>query len=166
MACPRNVFYCKLTYPLFFPVRNKSIRHKWSPSRHYIFWDMNIPTEYYKEDFIDFENYLQETGQNVESSSSNPHANSDYHLEKYASYEKWRKRENLKLIRKQKRLKANKEKLVANKNQAMDIDNVMASENVEINDSCQNLDPKSAEVHQVCTFITFPSPPQTNDILN
>ena len=74
---------------------------------------MDILTEYYEEDFLDFEVYLQETGQNIESSATQPHANSDYHLAKYHSYEKWRKKEDLKLFRKQrsqKICKAQKEK--------------------------------------------------------
>ena len=79
---------------------------------------MNILTEYYEEDFLDFEVYLQETGQNIESLATQAHANSDYHLAKYHSYEKWRKKEDLKLFRKQrsqKICKAQKEKTKGHK---------------------------------------------------
>ena len=53
--------------------------------------------QYYEDEFNDFEDYLQFTGQQVQSTRENPHANSDYVLERYANFENWRKEESRKL---------------------------------------------------------------------
>ena len=47
------------------------------------YWDMNIPTEYYEDEFLDFEDYMNFTGNIRPSTKEAPHANSDYCLEKY-----------------------------------------------------------------------------------
>ena len=63
---------------------------------------MNIPTEYYEEDFLEFENYINLTTNLRPSSKQNPHEKSDYYLEKYKQYEKFMKKENQKLFKRKK----------------------------------------------------------------
>ena len=62
------------------------------------YWDMNIPTEFYEEEFIDFENYMHFTGNLMESTRASPHANSEYHLEMYKKYQKFVQKENKKIF--------------------------------------------------------------------
>ena len=61
---------------------------------------MNIPTEFYEEEFLDFENYMHFTGNMIECTKESPHANSEYHLEMYKKYQKFVQKENKKLFRK------------------------------------------------------------------
>ena len=61
---------------------------------------MTIPTEYYEEEFIDFENYLNVTGDIKKGSKENIHANCEYQLEKYKTYEKFLKNESRIALRK------------------------------------------------------------------
>ena len=67
------------------------VRKRIFPAKYNIYWDASIPMQYYKESFIDFENYLLSTGYHKMSTPENPHANSDVYLEKFANYEKWMK---------------------------------------------------------------------------
>ena len=39
------------------------------------YWDASIPMEYYEEGFLDFEQYLRETGQEKKATPDEPHAN-------------------------------------------------------------------------------------------
>ena len=64
------------------------------------YWDMNIPTEYYEDEFLDFEDYMNFTGNIRPSTKEAPHANSKYCLEKYKNYEKFMRQENKKLLKK------------------------------------------------------------------
>ena len=59
---------------------------------------MNIPTQFYEQDFLDFEKYLQLT-QVHKIASDNPHANSEFCLQQFAMYEKFRKAEEVKYRR-------------------------------------------------------------------
>ena len=72
-----------------------------APRKFDDYWDMNIPTQFYEEDFIEFERYMTFIGNTKIATKENPHANSEYYLEKYKSYEKFMKRDN-KNIRSQK----------------------------------------------------------------
>ena len=47
--------------------------------------------EYYEESFIEFENFLIQTGYKNRFRPENPHANSEFYLQKFANYEKWMK---------------------------------------------------------------------------
>ena len=67
-----------------------------TPVRFEDFWDMNIPTEYYEEEFIEFEKYLNCTGSIRVATKESPHANSEYQLKRYKKYEKWMKKQNKK----------------------------------------------------------------------
>ena len=62
---------------------------------------MNIPTQYYEEDFLQFEEYLEKIGDTKIATPDNIHANSEYTLRRYAHYEKYRRREDKKLRRQQ-----------------------------------------------------------------
>ena len=73
--------------------KQKSQREMSAPAKFEEYWDMNIPTEYYEEEFLEFEKYMQFTGNQKHSSKENPHANSDYYLEKFKSYEKFMKKD-------------------------------------------------------------------------
>ena len=64
---------------------------------------MRIPTEYYEEDFLKFEDYLEQIGDKKVPTLLNPHANSQYALKRYAHYEKYRRRQDRKLRRQQRR---------------------------------------------------------------
>ena len=68
----------------------KSCRRNKYPSRYDIYWDMNIPTQYYEEDYLEFEKYLEFTGLKKESTPENPHATSEFCLERFALFEKFR----------------------------------------------------------------------------
>ena len=56
--------------------------------------------EYYEERFIDFEDYLNVTGQKKNSTPKNPHANSNYVLQRFQQFEKFQKKEDQKERRK------------------------------------------------------------------
>ena len=81
---------------LFFSVKQKSGRKKKYPRKYNIFWDMNIPTEYYEEEFIEFEKYLEFTNVKKEANCQDPQANADYYLQQFQIFEKFRKAEQLK----------------------------------------------------------------------
>ena len=61
------------------------------PKKNSIYWDAAIPMEYYEDEFIEFEEYLMQTGQKKLPTADNSHANSEYYLDKFAQYEKWMK---------------------------------------------------------------------------
>ena len=61
---------------------------------------MNIPTEFYEEEFIEFENYMDFTGNKMIATPENPHANSNYYLQMYKKYEKFVQVENKKIFKK------------------------------------------------------------------
>ena len=88
-------------------MKPKSIRRKKCPTRFNNYWDMEIPTEFYDEEFIEFESYLESTRQIQESSSENPHSQSEFSLREYEKLRKYVKQENKKLFR---RIKRNKGK--------------------------------------------------------
>ena len=79
------------------------------PPRFNNYWDMNIPTEYYEEEFLEFENYLEFTLKKKAWNIEEPNANADFYLEQFAKYEKYRDKENKKLIRKIKLMKQKRE---------------------------------------------------------
>ena len=56
---------------------------------------MNIPTEYYEEELIEFEKYLEVIGEKVVTTADNIHANSDYYLERFRKFEKLQKAKNV-----------------------------------------------------------------------
>ena len=66
-----------------FTERTPSMRKKQRPSKFKLFWDMNIPTQYYEEEFLDFERNLEIKPFEQVHNSNNPHAIGDYILEKY-----------------------------------------------------------------------------------
>ena len=68
-----------------------------TPRKYSIYWDMNIPTEFYEEEFIEFEKYMEFTGNIRMSTAENPHATSTYHLAMFRNYEKFLKKENKKI---------------------------------------------------------------------
>ena len=74
---------------------------------------MDIPTQFYEEEFIELENYMQFTGNVRVATAENPHANSNYYLQMYEKYEKSVQKENKKIFRKQrsKLLKEKKEEM-------------------------------------------------------
>ena len=116
------------------------------PSKYRIYWDARIPMEYYEEEFIEFEDYLLLTDQRVHSTSDNPHAKSDYFLDRFAKYEKWQKaedrKEQRKLLRAQNKRKA--------KN-TTEVSNVKLSEGSMLHNSEESAKP-SLQV----TFISLP----------
>ena len=66
---------------------------------------MSIPTQFYEQDFIDFEDYMKITGDKKESTKEEPHANSEYVLKRFEEFENWRKRETKKMKQRQTELK-------------------------------------------------------------
>ena len=73
------------------------------PAKYKIYWDLEMPMEYYEESFLDFEDYLNVTGQMKKASADDPHANSKYVLESFRKYEKFQKHEDRKEWRKYQR---------------------------------------------------------------
>ena len=57
------------------------------PSRYRNYWDMNIPTQYYEEDFLKFENWLNERTKRF-SGGTGKITCSDHYLEMFHRYEK------------------------------------------------------------------------------
>ena len=72
---------------------------------------MNIPAEFYEEEFIEFEDFMDKNGYAPISTSESPHAKSTYYLEKYKDYEKALKKENKKILKKKEKKKPNKGKV-------------------------------------------------------
>ena len=64
------------------------------PSKYNIYWDADIPMEYYEENFLEFEEYMEVTGQRKEATADDPHANSTYVLQKFKKFEKFQKKED------------------------------------------------------------------------
>ena len=91
-----------------FLVGREMNRMKIYPLKYNIYWDASIPMEYYEDEFLEFEEYLLITDDRVQSTSDNPHAKSDYFLDRFAKYEKWQKSEDRK--EKQRLLRAQKKK--------------------------------------------------------
>ena len=79
----------------------KESRNISEPQKFADYWDMNIPTEFYEEEFLEFEDYMHLMGNIKETSKESPHANSEYHLEMFKKYEKFVQKENKKLMKKQ-----------------------------------------------------------------
>ena len=102
-------------------VRTKSMRKKKVPTKFNTYWDMHIPTEFYDEEFIEFENYLQTTGQINESSTEKPHSQSEYSLKEYAKFRKYVMMENRRLFRKLKMQKKKEKAQVKDKAKAMKV---------------------------------------------
>ena len=61
-----------------------------APKKHEIFWDMRIPTQFYEEDFIEFEKYMEMTGLQKLSTPQEPHASSEFCLRNFELFEKFR----------------------------------------------------------------------------
>ena len=61
------------------------------PSKYSIFWDADIPMQYYKQEFLEYEQMLIETGQMKQSTADEPHASSNYVLVQFEKFEKKRK---------------------------------------------------------------------------
>ena len=72
------------------------MRQKKEPKRNSIYWDMNIPTQFYEEEYLEFERYLDFTQVKTISSADNPHGKSEYYLQQFEMYEKFHKAEEKK----------------------------------------------------------------------
>ena len=66
--------------------------------------------EYYEDSFIEFEDYLIQKGHHNISTPDQPHANSDFYLDKFTKYEKWMKAECKREWRKYVKSQENKQK--------------------------------------------------------
>ena len=66
---------------------------------------MNIPTEFYEEEYLEFEDYMKLTGNIRRSTKESPYENSEYTLQMFSKYEKFVQKENKKLIKKQRKEK-------------------------------------------------------------
>ena len=67
--------------------RPKSRRIRRLPARFRQYWDMRIPTEYYQQEFIHFENLMEVLGDTKQSTAENLHAGGDHMLEMFKYYE-------------------------------------------------------------------------------
>ena len=65
-----------------------SQRRRFYPKRFNLYWDMNIPTEYYEEKFIEFENYLTFTMQRRPEAFQSLNVNDDFYLDQFRKFEK------------------------------------------------------------------------------
>ena len=90
-------------FPSKFSVKQKSSRKVIYPRRFDLFWDMEIPTQFYEDDFIEFENYLQMKGDVAPQCNEDPFAASKYVLKEYEKFEKFWHAENKKIWRQKKR---------------------------------------------------------------
>ena len=81
--------------------KSKPERKVAEPVKFEDYWDMNIPTEFYEEEFLEFEKYMHFTGNIKKSTKENPYANYEYYLERFKNYEKFMKKENTMQIRRQ-----------------------------------------------------------------
>ena len=80
------------------------------PPKNSIYWDMNIPTQFYEEEYLEFKRYLEFTQVKKLSTDENPHANSEYYLQQFEMYEKFCKAEDKKLKKsREKEVKVKKE---------------------------------------------------------
>ena len=68
-----------------------------------MYWDMNIPTEYYEEEFIEFENYMEFTLKNKPCTIEEPYTNGDFYLKEFQNYENYRDMESKKIRKEIKR---------------------------------------------------------------
>ena len=87
---------CPCSNVIFVFTGNSSKRKSFPPAKYSIYWDSNIPMEYYEQDFLEFEEYALATGKTIRSSNDNPHANGNFMLANFAKYEKFWKRESRK----------------------------------------------------------------------
>ena len=51
------------------------------PAKFAIYWDMNIPTQFYEEEYIEFEKYLEFTKLTDIAPTDNPHGKSEFCLQ-------------------------------------------------------------------------------------
>ena len=82
-----------------FSAKKNQMRKMSPPVKFADYWDMNIPTQFYEEEFLAFENYMHFTGNTRSPTTKNPHANSEYHLEMFKKYEKFVQKENKKIFK-------------------------------------------------------------------
>ena len=88
-----------------FSVKPKSLRKTTIPVRYRNYWDMQISTEFYEEEFIEFEDFLEQTMKMKESSDENPHGKSEFSLREYEKFQKFVKGQNKKIFRRNRKLK-------------------------------------------------------------
>ena len=86
-----------ITWHFYFTGRPKSKRLCRPPPRFNVYWDMNIPTEYYQSEFIEFEEFMQVLGNTKQSSREKPHAGADHMLLMFRCYEEFQRSENKKI---------------------------------------------------------------------
>ena len=96
------VFFCSSNV-------RRSQRIKWTPTRFKIYWGMNIPTEFYEDDFLEFERNMFLAGDKKEATVAKPHANSEYTLAMFKLFENRMRKKNKKIYGE--RLKYTKGKL-------------------------------------------------------
>ena len=71
-------------------------RARRTSSKYNIYWDAEIPMEYYEQGFLEFEEYLDVTGGNIKSTPENPHAKSQYAMKRFRGYERFLKKQSKK----------------------------------------------------------------------
>ena len=85
---------------LYFLVKEASARKRREPGKYSIYWDMNIPTQFYKEEYLEFEKYLEFTKISNIPFPDNPHGKSEFCLQQFEMFEKFRRSEEAKYRKK------------------------------------------------------------------
>ena len=86
-----NGIYCKF-FHFQYSGKARSQRVKRQPAKFSDYWDMNIPTEYYEEDFLEFEKEVN-VSEKKRLSIMKPEKRSEYMIAKYNASQKFKLRE-------------------------------------------------------------------------
>ena len=95
---------------MYFSEKDPSERVLCWPKKFNIYWDMNIPTEYYEDEFLEFENYLDFTLKRRPDCFQSKELNGDFYLAEFRKFENYQNKESSKL---RKKLRKQKEKAKA-----------------------------------------------------
>ena len=93
------IFFC------FISVRKPSTHLRRKPSRYAVYWDMNIPTEYYEQEFLDFENDNKFTELYKPARFDHLHGESEFRLHLFKKFEQFQQNED-KMLRRQLKMNA------------------------------------------------------------
>ena len=87
---------CLIVYLFILFKGNLIQRPRKTPAHYSIYWDSNIPMEYYEEEFLDFEQYAKMTDLKSRYKTSKFESQPELILDKFKKYEKWVKADSYK----------------------------------------------------------------------
>ena len=74
------------------------------PPKFRSYWDMTIPTEYYQDEFLQFERFLKFAMKRRPRSFEDVDVSADFYLDEFKRYEKDQKKENKKIYREMRKI--------------------------------------------------------------